>query len=60
MALSPLLMLRVSMTSVLPSHQPTELPSQASTSLGQCHAYACSLLTIGTTRVPSISSTMVM
>jgi hypothetical protein len=55
-ALSPVLMLVVSMTSVLPSQWPTLLPSQASTGFGQCCG---SPLRIGITRVPSISSAIV-
>jgi hypothetical protein len=55
-ALSPDLMLVVSMTSVLPSHQPTLLPIHASTPAGQRYARAASrLATSGTTRLPSIS-----
>src|SRR6478609_6132430 len=55
-ALSPVLMLVVSMTSVLPSQWPTLLPSQAWTGDGQCFG---SPSRIGITRVPSISTAIV-
>src|SRR3990170_6013369 len=53
-ALSPVLRLVVSITSVLPSQRPRLLPSQASTGSGHL-----SPLPTGITRVPSISSTIV-